>query len=252
MKKITLSFVALLSVAIFCGQSVVLPKSTVLPHTTVLTAVPLVHSFTFVQAVDNLTCSSGSSTCVLTPGASTTVGDLLWVGVNPYTTTSRHITGVSCDTFVPLNGLYQIYQSAGGQVDEAWVIVETASCSTITITLSGSGGSAVWYASMMEFSCTASCSTVIMSAAATSSATPTASPIPGVALAISGSSNLCIQQVTSAKNVTAVYSGGYTIPATLPNSISYTAAYKLNTPSCTMSWTTSATGSYAEDAVAYK
>lgn len=77
MKKILLSFVALLSVALCSGQTTVLPKTTILPKTTVIVGTPAPTGATFLNSAKFET--SGSTTAAVT-GLSIPSGSIIMAG----------------------------------------------------------------------------------------------------------------------------------------------------------------------------
>jgi len=244
--KACLGLIVILSVAICAFQYAI-------PGSTYVAAARGAHTFAFVQAAENAACASGSSTCVVTPTSTTAVGNLILVFVKPSSGSLRTITGVNCGvSWAPLNGSLAILYSTGVAVDAAYVLSATAACSSLTITLNSSGGTSVWNAGMMEFSYTPTSPSVASDSSGATSWT-SQTPVPGIALTLSGTSDLIFQQacIAPSKNITAISS--YTQPAPFSTAAPWSAAYLLNTASgAAPSWTVSGTTYSALDAVAFK
>lgn len=186
---------------------------------------------TLVQHPHNGACTTGT-TCAITV-ASTGTGHLLFAiatgGNNAIQSVSGGGTWALCTTS----------ECRSGKSDIAYCLASTSGATTVTITFTGSNSGAA--AAVFEYSFTGSSASYDKGGNNTLSGQAGSNPATGIALTLTGTSDVIVQSMWgNVVNVTAV-SAPYTQPADFNGGIGYVGA--INTSSGTApSWTMSGAG----------
>jgi len=209
----------------------------------VICAVPAWASWTLVQHPNNAACSGTS--CSVTVSA-TGSGHLITVIVQPNTATNTTISSVSgggtythCTNCAASNG-------AGGAIDASYTLSSTSGATSISATLSQSGG-ASWTMEVFEYSFTNG--PISLDASGNRVQTTNVANPAGVALTLTGTNDVIVQGGWYTTPFTAI-SSPYSSPADFPGGNG--AAGAINTSSGTAPTWTATSGQGPFMAIAFK
>jgi hypothetical protein len=208
------------------------------------------HTFTFVQSVAGAACTAGTATCSITV-ASTGTGNVGVLWANDQTGTPLTITSISGGGTWTIPSGCSLNHASIGTSNCAFIPSLTGGVTTITVTWSNATlNSNLDKLKYFEYSVTGG-GGVVLDTSGTIFDSSSGTSQPGVALTLSGSSDLILQSLIASLGTV---SGVTTYGHLTPSSSGYDAAAELlNTASGTApTWTTTSSGTPIGAAIALK